>query len=121
MVLSQIEMRSSIAPAPLAPQKRKQFQEVKLYVEGESEAEEQVDGEAEVENGDDAGSVEDVELGGNSQDGDHDEADETDEERSEEDEDDSDEEYGGGGPTMNGFIDDEAEESDEDDEDEDSE
>ncbi|KAG6857627.1 hypothetical protein H0H87_010195 [Tephrocybe sp. NHM501043] len=110
MVISQIELRSSAAPAPLAPRKGKepskaQATKVKRYVEGESDDEsndEQM--EVEVESGDEEGSVEDVELGGSS-----DEEDEMSED--EEDEDDDSE-----GPTMNGFIDDEAEEYSEEDE-----
>jgi U3 small nucleolar RNA-associated protein 5 len=112
MVLSQIEMRSSVAPAPLAPRKgkapsNKQGKEVVRYVEGESEGDSDEDEqmEVEVESGDEEGSVEDVELGGDS-----DEDDETSEEEDEEDDDSE-------GPTMNGFIDDEADEySEEDDE-----
>ncbi|KAJ7748530.1 WD40-repeat-containing domain protein [Mycena maculata] len=114
MVLSQIEMRSSVAPAPLAPRKgaqasRGQGKHVNRYVEGESaDEDEQMDVEVEVDSGDDDGSVEDVELGGDSS-----------EEGSEEEEDDEDEEESDGdGPTMNGFIDDEAEEYSEEDDDE---
>jgi U3 small nucleolar RNA-associated protein 5 len=114
MVLSQIEMRSSAAPAPLALQKGNlpssgQGKRVaKKYVEGESEDEqdEQMDVEVEMESGDDAGSIEDVELGGDSQD-DSDEEDEEDEEESDDE-----------GPTLNGFIDDEADEFDSDEDDE---
>lgn len=111
MVLSQIEMRSSIAPAPLAPRKgkapsNKPGKEVVRYVEGESEGDSDEDEqiEVEVESSDEEGSVEDVELGGDS---------DEDDEMSEDDEEDDDSE----GPTMNGFIDDEADEySEEDDE-----
>lgn len=111
MVLSQIEMRSSVAPAPLVPQKdgdsrsTKSKREVRKYVEGESEDEDEDQADVEVEmDSDDGGSVEDVELGGSSQD-------DSDEEDDEEDSDDE-------GPTLNGFIDDEAFEDDEDDDDE---
>jgi len=112
MVLSQIEMRSSVAPAPLALQKGNlptgaQGKRVATkYVEGESEDEqdEQMDVEVEMESDDDAGSIEDVELGGDSQD-------DSDEEEDEEESDDE-------GPTLNGFIDDEADEGDEDEDDE---
>ncbi|KAJ6569660.1 WD40-repeat-containing domain protein [Mycena capillaripes] len=102
MVLSQIEMRSSAAPATLAPRKgaqaSSQGKRVTRYVEGESaDEDEQMDVEVEVDSGDDDGSVEDVELGGDS----------SEEEGSEEDEDDGDEEDD---DEMNGFIDDEAEE-----------
>jgi U3 small nucleolar RNA-associated protein 5 len=119
MVLSQIEMRSSAAPAPLALQKGKQRsgaqgKEVKRYVEGESE-DEQMDVEVEVDSGEDGGSVEDVELGGDSVDEEEEDSSEE-EDEDEDDEEDSEE----GGPTMNGFIDDEAEEYS-DDEEEDSE
>jgi len=114
MVLSQIEMRSSVAPAPLAPRKgaqtsRAQGKNASRYVEGESaDEDEQMDVEVEVDSGDDDGSVEDVELGGDSS-----------EEGSEEDEEDDDEEDSDeDGPTMNGFIDDEAEEYSEEDDDE---
>lgn len=114
MVLSQIEMRSSVAPAPLAPQKGKkptkvQGRDVSRYVEGESDDDDQMDVEVEMGSGDEDGSVEDVELGGSSQEEDNDEEDED----SSEDEDDSDDE----GPTMNGFIDDEAEEDDDEEDD----
>jgi U3 small nucleolar RNA-associated protein 5 len=112
MVLSQIEMRSSVAPAPLALQKGNlptgaQGKRVATkYVEGESEDEqdEQMDVEVEMESDDDAESIEDVELGGDSQD-------DSDEEEDEEESDDE-------GPTLNGFIDDEADEGDEDEDDE---
>ncbi|KAK0455924.1 hypothetical protein EV421DRAFT_1698834 [Armillaria borealis] len=103
MVLSQIEMRSSAAPAPLVPKKKAvKDKNVKRYVEGESEdEEEEMDVEVEVDSGDDAGSIEDVELGGSS-----DESGEEEEtEDSEDDEDDEDD-----APIANGFIDDEAEE-----------
>ncbi|KAJ6626921.1 WD40-repeat-containing domain protein [Mycena sp. CBHHK59/15] len=114
MVLSQIEMRSSVAPAPLVPKRGAQTsgtqgKQVSRYVEGESEDEdEQMDVEVEVDSGDDDGSVEDVELGGDSS---------AEEGSEEEDDDDDDEDEDEDGPTMNGFIDDEAEEySEEDDE-----
>ncbi|KAG6837912.1 hypothetical protein H0H93_013065 [Arthromyces matolae] len=117
MVISQIELRSSAAPAPLAPKKGKktsetQTTEVTRYVEGESEDEsdDAVQMEVEVESGDEEGSVEDVELGGDS---DEEEMSEEDDEEEEEDDDDDD-------PTMNGFIDDEAEEWSDDDEAEES-
>ncbi|KAF7367334.1 U3 small nucleolar RNA-associated protein 5 [Mycena sanguinolenta] len=98
MVLSQIEMRSSAAPATLAPRKTTQAQGkgVTRYVEGESaDEDEQMDVEVEVDSGDDDASVEDVELGGDS----------SEDEGSEEDDDEDDED-----DEMNGFIDDEAEE-----------
>lgn len=114
MVLSQVEMRSSAAPAPVAARKRSQGankeKAVKRYVEGESdeEADDQMD--VEVESGDDAGSIEDVELGGESEEEEDDDEDEG-EEHSESDEE--------GGPALNGFIDDEAEEDFEEDEEDD--
>ncbi|KAL0950633.1 hypothetical protein HGRIS_007423 [Hohenbuehelia grisea] len=110
MVLSQIEMRSSAAPAPLTAPKGKAPAPSKTaarqYIEGESEDEdedEQMDVEVEVGDDDDDASIEDVELGGDS-----DESEEEEEEEDDDEEDDDDDE-----PTMNGFIDDEAEEDDE--------
>ncbi|KII94398.1 hypothetical protein PLICRDRAFT_99663 [Plicaturopsis crispa FD-325 SS-3] len=120
MVLSQIEMRSSAAPAPLSLPKTKKpsdapgKRQAKRYVEGESEDEEQMDVEVEMGSDADEGSIEDVELGGDSQD---EEDDDEDASGSESDEDDSDDE----GPTLNGFIDDEAEEDFDDDEEDESE
>ncbi|KAJ7293818.1 WD40-repeat-containing domain protein [Mycena rebaudengoi] len=117
MVLSQIEMRSSVAPAPLVARKgaqasRTQGKQVNRYIEGESEDEdEQMDVEVEVDSGDEAGSIEDVELGGAS-------SDDEGSEDEDEDEDEDDEDEHEGGPTMNGFIDDEAEEYSEEDDDE---
>jgi U3 small nucleolar RNA-associated protein 5 len=119
MVLSQIEMRSSAAPAPLALQKgnvpfnAQGKREARKYVEGESDDDENahMDVEVEMESDDDVGSIEDVELGGDSQD-DSDEDEDEDEEDEEDDEDDDE------GPTLNGFIDDEADEFDEDEDDE---
>ena len=80
---------------------------------GSGVEDEEVEGMAvEVESGDDAGSVEDVELGGS----DDEEEDSDEEEESEEDSDDDEEEEDddddsdSGGFKMNGFIDDEAEE-----------
>lgn len=116
MVLSQIEMRSSTAPTPLAPHKNgvptksQGERQPTRYVEGESEEEGL---EVGVESGEDEGSLEDIELGGES------EAEETDEEGS--DEEDEDEDSDGEGPTFNGFIDDEAEEFEDDEEDDESE
>ncbi|KAI0090025.1 WD40-repeat-containing domain protein [Irpex rosettiformis] len=124
MVISQIELRSSTAPAPLpvpqstkskGKQKKQPQKQVARYVEGESEDEEADDMNVEVESGDDAGSVEDVELGGSDEEED-DEEEEEDEEEDEEDSEENDEEENdsddsdAGGFKMNGFIDDEAEE-----------
>ncbi|KAG5654298.1 hypothetical protein H0H81_005147 [Sphagnurus paluster] len=116
MVISQIELRSSATPALLAPRKGKepskvQAAELKRYIEGESDDNESNDEQMHVEVGsdDDEGSVEDVELGGSS---DEDEELSGDEGEGDDDDDDDDE-----GPTMNGFIDDEAEEYSDEDED----
>lgn len=116
MVLSQIEMRSSAAPAPLVPRKGKKpaqkATQVMRYVEGESESEEDEQMDVEVESGDDGGSIEDIELGGDSDGGqssDEEDDDDEDDDDDVEDDDDDDE-----SPTMNGFIDDEAEEYSED-------
>ncbi|KAG6868252.1 hypothetical protein C0993_005826 [Termitomyces sp. T159_Od127] len=110
MVISQIELRSSAAPAPLVPRKGKELSnpqtvEVKKYVEGESDNDSGDDEQMEVEaeSGDEEGSVEDVELGGESDDEEIDEDEDLEDDDSE-------------GPTMNGFIDDEAEEYSEEDE-----
>jgi len=119
MVLSQIEMRSSAAPAPLALQKgnvpfnAQGKREARKYVEGESDDDENahMDVEVEMESDDDVGSIEDVELGGDSQD-------DSDEDEDEDDEDEEDDEDDDEGPTLNGFIDDEADEFDEDEDDE---
>lgn len=116
MVLSQIELRSSNAPAPLAvaPKAKRAKVEnavVKRYVEGESEDDEEM--EVEVENGDDEGSVEDVEFG---KDGDESSEDHGSKDEEESDDDDDEED----GPRLNGFVDDEADEFD-DEEDDDSE
>ncbi|KAG1753888.1 uncharacterized protein EDB91DRAFT_423001 [Suillus paluster] len=116
MVLSQIEMRSSTAPTLLAPHKNgvstasQGERQPTRYVEGDSEEEGM---EVGVESGEDEGSVEDIELGGES------EAEETDEQGS--DEEDEEEDSDGEGPTLNGFIDDEAEEFEDDEEDDESE
>ncbi|KAK0208886.1 WD40-repeat-containing domain protein [Desarmillaria ectypa] len=107
MVLSQIEMRSSAAPTPLIPKKKAvKDKNVKRYVEGESEdEEEEMDVEIEVDSSDDAGSIEDVELGGSS-----DESEEEGRTEDSEEDEDGDEDEGDDGPVANGFIDDEAEE-----------
>jgi U3 small nucleolar RNA-associated protein 5 len=114
MVLSQVEMRSSVAPAPLAPRAGrrvlKESDKVTRYVEGESEEEEEkMEVAVEKDSGDEAGSVEDVELGGESP---GEESEEGSEEESASDSSDGEE------PTVNGFIDDEAEEYSDEDEDE---
>ncbi|TFK76707.1 NUC189-domain-containing protein [Pluteus cervinus] len=123
MVLSQIEMRSSVAPAPLVPKKggdkaNKSRKQVQRYVEGESDEgsedeEDKMEVEVEAGSGDD-GSIEDVELGGSGDESDED--DDDDEEDDDEEDEDDDEE-----PTMNGFIDDEADEASTDEEEDESE
>ncbi|KAI0069984.1 NUC189-domain-containing protein [Panus rudis PR-1116 ss-1] len=133
MVISQIEMRSSAAPAPLPlPSKSKgkrrpaRHRPGAKYVEGESEEEEEdAEGmDVEVESGSEAGSIEDIELGGSEDEAEEtgSEADEEEEEEEEElgeedGEEDSEEE---GDTKLNGFIDDEAEEFSGEDEDEES-
>jgi hypothetical protein len=82
-VLSQIEMRSSSAPASLASKNRTPVhpdnaRQPTRYVEGESEEEEdQVNIEPPIESGDEEGSVEDIELGGESEDGEDEDEDES--------------------------------------------
>ncbi|CAA7259979.1 unnamed protein product [Cyclocybe aegerita] len=106
-VLSQVEFRASTAPSTIAPVKEKKSKSstdtvVRHYVEGESGSDEENDEgmDVEIEAGsDDEGSIEDIELGGESD--------------SDEDEDDDSEESGEEG----GFIDDEAEEDFSDEED----
>ncbi|KAH7887881.1 hypothetical protein F5I97DRAFT_1805814 [Phlebopus sp. FC_14] len=114
MVLSQIEMRSSTAPAIVSSRKdistrSNGIRQPTHYVEGESEnEEEQINVEAPVESGDEEGSVEDIELGGDSEDDSEDDGngEEEDEERSD-----------GSDPAIDDFIDDEAEEFDEEEDD----
>jgi len=113
LVLSQVEMRAS-TKAEAKPRRRV---ETVQYVEGDSSAEDanglvngDVDSEPETEEEDNGGSVEDVELGGDSED------DEDDESESESDEEGSNDGHG----QMNGFIDDEAEEGSEEESAEDS-
>ncbi|KAH8086604.1 NUC189-domain-containing protein [Cristinia sonorae] len=128
MVISQIEMRSSSAPAPLPLPSKKgrknkkkkdaKTPETSRYVEGQSSDEEEADEmDVEVESGDDAGSVEDIELGGSDEDEssaedseDEDDEDGDEDEDDDEEHDDEDEDSEGGGAKLNGFIDDEAEE-----------
>ncbi|KLO05708.1 NUC189-domain-containing protein [Schizopora paradoxa] len=109
LVLSQVELRSSTAPAQIAARKPKSKKRGKLasmeptkYVEGESTDEEAgMDVEIE-EDDDDDGSVEDVQLGEDSS------GEEDEEEGSEDDEEDDEDDSDANLP--NGFIDDEAEE-----------
>ncbi|KAH0840077.1 hypothetical protein J3R83DRAFT_1044 [Lanmaoa asiatica] len=115
MVLSQIEMRSSSAPASLASKSSTlahsdRARRPTRYVEGESEEEgDRMNTEPPIENDDEEGSVEDVELGGESED----------DEDKDEDEDEGVEEFDdgnesdGSGPPLSEFAD-----EDEDDEDE---
>ncbi|KAG8784748.1 Small subunit (SSU) processome component [Serendipita sp. 397] len=129
--LSQVEMRSGKTAAQLAAKSERipkdKDEGVTRYVEGESSDEEDDGmGEVEVEKGSDAGSVEDIGLGGralsDTESGSGDEEDEDEEDGSEEtgdevdededeDEDEDDSDDSGEGPAINGFIDDEAEES----------
>jgi U3 small nucleolar RNA-associated protein 5 len=109
MILSQIEMRSSVAPAPLAPKNGKtssaaQETPVKRYIEGESDTseDENVQMDVVIEFGDDEGSVENVELGGD--------GDEEEEEEEEEGDDSEDDGEDSEDSEINEFIDDEAEE-----------
>ncbi|KAI6035245.1 hypothetical protein F5J12DRAFT_17759 [Pisolithus orientalis] len=120
MVLSQIEMRSSSAPAPLKLKKDGNSRpdserQPTRYVEGDSENEdvdaEEMVAEPLVESDGEEGSIEDIELGGEEEDG---------EEDGEYSEGGEDSDSGSSAPVLNGFIDDEAEEFD-DDEDEDDE
>jgi len=115
MVLSQVELRASGGPKPIVAggkRAQKAKREPSKYVEGETS--ESSGDEMEVEADDDAGSVEDVELGGNSgsdEGDDDDEGVQEDDEEDEDDEDDEDEDDSDeDGPHLNGYVDDEAEE-----------
>jgi len=121
-VLQQMELRAVPAPAPLARggasgKSKEKSRKVHRYVEGESEEEDVTANGAmhvEVEEGSEIGSIEDVELGGASSEGEDDDEEEDDEDYEDgEDEDDE----GDESPRPNGFIDDEAEESEDDSED----
>ncbi|KAG5220566.1 Small (SSU) processome component [Salix suchowensis] len=93
---------------------KQRARKARQYVEGESEEEVvQMDAVVEADSGDEGGSIEDVELGGGSDD---DEEEETSEEEEEEDDGSDDDDEEEEGPTLNGFIGDEAEDDDEDDE-----
>lgn len=113
LILSQMELRSSGATSIVKPEKRKDSRKGKepyRYVEGESTSEAESDvSSAELmdieKGGEDEGSVEDVELGGGSDD--LAESQDGSEEEDEEDEEDEDEDDG---PRLKGFIDDEADE-----------
>lgn len=126
MVLLQIELRSSAAPAPISQPSQSSKNRGKAndvvarmparYVEGESEDEEE-SGQMDVgvEEDSNAGSIEDVELGQASGSEEESEDDENHEEEEEDFDDEDDEEVDddGGAPRLNGFIDDEAEEDEE--------
>lgn len=135
MVLQQINLRASAAPAPLSHSGKKgkapavAAREPRRYVEGESDEEEEVDAmEVEPEEGSDVGSIEDIELGvdsGSEDDGDgdmdgefedegEDEGEDSEEGLDEDDSGDSEgDSEGDGRPWLNGLVDDEAEESEE--------
>jgi len=114
LVLSQIDLRTApsepVAQGPSKKGKKPKKSAVTKYVEGESSDEEDeamdMDVEVQIESGDEEGSVEDIELGGES------DEDESGEDLDEDDEDDDDhEDTDEDGGSLNGFIDDEAEES----------
>lgn len=138
MVLQQVDLRATAAPAPLAHSGIKGeataaagpagTREPRRYVEGESEQETEAM-DVELEEGSDVGSIEDIELGAESgseadavadADADMDEEEDEEEEYEEgldEDDDGEDSEEdseGDEGPWLNGFVDDEAEEAEED-------
>lgn len=110
MVLNQVELRASTTPSSLPPSKagkRKPQNDVKQYVEGETDSEEEADTkmDAQIEDADDdEGSIEDIELGADT------------ENEDEEDDDDDDESLSGRDDDK--LIDDEAEEYTGDEEDE---
>ncbi|KAI0271644.1 WD40-repeat-containing domain protein [Gloeopeniophorella convolvens] len=124
MILQQVDLRASAAPAPLthdgkkgkAPPGAPGARAPRRYVEGESDDEDVDEAmDVELEEGSDVGSIEDVELGGESgpDDDDSDADDDDEEEDDDEDDDDEEDSEGDEGPQLNGFIDDEAEEDDE--------
>lgn len=123
LVLAQIELQSSRAPAPLLPRsdQGKKGQPFNMrrptrYVEGESTDEDEMDVEIEQGSGEDGSDVEEVGLGGAESSGSEEDVDDDDEDEDEEGSDISD------GETGDAFIDDEAEEdweSDEEDDDDD--
>lgn len=129
MVLQQVDLRSTAAPAPMASRGKKgkapahtvDTPVTRRYVEGESDEEDVM--EVELEEGSDTGSIEDVELGAMSEseaesdaaeEEDEDEEEEEEEEEGEDGEDSEGDSEGDDGPRLNGFIDDEAEEDEED-------
>jgi U3 small nucleolar RNA-associated protein 5 len=131
MVLQQVDLRATAAPAPLAHGGKRGkataaagpagAREPRRYVEGESEQEAEAM-DVELEEGSDVGSVEDIELGAESgSDADADADADMDEDEEEEEyeegldgddngEDSEEDSEGDVGPWLNGFIDDEAEE-----------
>lgn len=128
LALSQVELRAAKAPTKLSLRKFKsggdREKNVTHYVEGESSDEEEM--EVDVQEGSDAGDIEDIGLGGKSnQQSDSDEEDSAEGSSDEDDEepgsdeadddeidnDDDDDDDDDGGPRLNGFVDDEAEES----------
>jgi U3 small nucleolar RNA-associated protein 5 len=134
MVLQQVDLRATAAPAPLAHSGKRGkataaagpagTREPRRYVEGESEQEAEAM-DVELEEGSDVGSVEDIELGAESgseadadadadMDEDEDEEEEYEEGLDEDGEDSEEDSEGDEGPWLNGFIDDEAEEAEED-------
>jgi U3 small nucleolar RNA-associated protein 5 len=76
MVLSQVELRASATPASLTSlvgrteQTKKDRGVLKRYIEGDTDSDEGVGGEV---GSDDEGSIEDIELGGDSENDDDDE------------------------------------------------
>lgn len=134
LVLAQVELRSSSAPAPIrirndksvngAARKKTGATEPQKYVEGESsdESNDHVEVGVEDAEGEGEGSVEDVELGGlsdelGSEEGDsEDDIEDSDDVDSSDDDEEDDEEDADGRGLQNGFIDDEAEEDYEEDE-----
>lgn len=119
-------MRSSLTPAPLASKNDKisslaKDKHVRRYVEGESDSseDENVGMDVEVEVGDEGGSIEDVELGGDTEE-DEDE-DEEDEGQGSQNESEEGEDEDEDGLKLNGFIDDEVEKYSEDEDEDESE
>ena len=133
LVLAQVELRSSSAPAPIKIKNDKRMKtgtrEPLKYVEGESSDEDEEQMDVEVEDADDNGSVEDVELGGisdelasdeeESEDEEYEDGDDVDESEEDEDEEGDGDDVDAHG-NLNGFIDDEAEDDYDEDESEDS-
>lgn len=138
LALAQVELRwsksSGVSSLSEGNKSRKADENVTKYVEGESEDEEEM--QVEVDNDSEDGSIEEIGLKGTSdadtaeeeseEEEDEDEELSEDEDKASEDEEDEDDEEedsdaSGGGPKLNGFIDDEAEEWSGSDEEEDDE